>query len=87
MFLNARIQVKEAIVFVLPEEAIVRFENKEYVFIESGTGKYQMVEVTIGEKEKGKIEILKGTEALSGKKTVIANAYSVLGALKNKGEE
>jgi cobalt-zinc-cadmium efflux system membrane fusion protein len=87
MFLNARIQVKEAMVEVLPEEAIVRYENKEYVFVESGTGKYQMVEVTIGEKEKGKVEILKGTEILSGKKIITANAYSVLGALKNKGEE
>jgi cobalt-zinc-cadmium efflux system membrane fusion protein len=87
MFLNARIHVKESMVNVLPEEAIVRYENKEYVFVETGTGKYQMVEVTIGEKEKGKVEILSGTEILSGKKIITANAYSVLGAMKNKGEE
>jgi len=87
MFLNARIQVKEAMVNVLPEGAIVRFENKEFVFAVSGTGKYSLVEVRTGEKEKGMVEITSGIEALSGKKIVTANAYSVLGALKNTGEE
>jgi cobalt-zinc-cadmium efflux system membrane fusion protein len=87
MFLNARIQVKEAMVSVLPEGSIVRFENKEYVFIESGTGNFSMVDVTTGGKDKGMVEILNGNESLSGKKIVIANAYSVLGALKNTADE
>lgn len=87
MFLNARIQVKEAMVSVLPEGSIVRFENKEYVFIESGAGNFSMVEVTTGGIDKGMVEILNGNESLSGKKIVTANAYSVLGALKNSGEE
>ena len=87
MFLNAHIQVKEAMVSVLPEGAIVRFDNKEFVFTTSGGGKYSMFEVSTGEKEKGMVEITSGMEALSGKKIVTANAYSVLGALKNTAEE
>ena len=87
MFLNARIQVKEVMVNVLPEGAIVRFENKEYVFTSSGAGNYSLVEVVTGEKDKGMVEIKSGLEALAGKKIVTANAYSVLGALKNTGEE
>jgi cobalt-zinc-cadmium efflux system membrane fusion protein len=87
MFLNAHIQVKEAMVSVLPEGAIVRFENKEYVFTQSGAGVFNMVEVTTGEKDKGMVEIKSGMEALAGKKIVTGNAYSVLGALKNTGEE
>jgi len=87
MFLNARIQVKEVMVNVLPEGAIVRFENKEYVFTSSGAGNYSLVEVGTGEKDKGMVEIKSGFEALTGKKIVTANAYSVLGALKNTGEE
>lgn len=87
MFLNARIQVKEAMVNVLPEGAIVRFDNKEYIFTQSGAGVFKMVEVTTGEKEKGMVEIKSGMEALAGKKIVTGNAYSVLGALKNTGEE
>jgi len=87
MFLNARIQVKEVMVNVLPEGAIVRFENKEYVFTSSGAGNYSLVEVGTGEKDKGMVEIKSGLEALAGKKIVTANAYSVLGALKNTGDE
>jgi len=87
MFLNARIQVKEVMVNVLPEGAIVRFENKEYVFTSSGAGNYSLVEVVTGEKDKGMVEIKSGLEALAGKKIVTANAYSVLGALKNTGDE
>ncbi len=87
MFLNAKIQVKEATVNVLPEGSIVRFENKEYVFTQSGTGVFNMFAVTTGEKDKGMVEIKSGMEALAGKKIVTANAYSVLGALKNTGEE
>jgi cobalt-zinc-cadmium efflux system membrane fusion protein len=87
MFLNARIQVKEAMVAALPEAAIVRFENKEFVFAESGAGKFTLMEVSTGEKDNGMIELKSGTEALSGKKIVVANAYSVLGVLKNTGEE
>lgn len=87
MFLNARIQVKEAMVSVLPEEAIVRFENREYVFIEISKGTYRLAEVTTGERSKGMVEIVKGQDELTGKKIVTTNAYSVLGALKNTAEE
>ena len=87
MFLNARIQIKEAMVNVLPEGAIVRYDNKEFVFAATGAGKYLLVEVSTGEKENGMVEITSGFEGLSGKKIVTANAYSVLGALKNTGEE
>jgi cobalt-zinc-cadmium efflux system membrane fusion protein len=87
MFLNARIQVKEAMVSVLPEEAIVRFENREYVFMEISKGTFRLAEVNSGERGKGMVEIVKGQDALTGKKIVTANAYSVLGALKNTSEE
>jgi membrane fusion protein, heavy metal efflux system len=87
MFLNAHIQVKEAIVNVLPEGSIVRFENKEYVFIESGAGNFRMIEVTTGGNDKGMVEIKSGTELLSGKKIITANAYSALGAMKNTEEK
>jgi cobalt-zinc-cadmium efflux system membrane fusion protein len=87
MFLNARIQVTETLVPVLPEEAIVRFENKEYVFAGTNSGSFQMQEVTTGDKGNGMVEIKTGHESLNGKNIVIANAYSVLGALKITAEE
>ena len=87
MFLNARISVNEADVPVVPEGALVRFNNREYVFTASGKGAFHMQEVSSGAREDGMIEIRNGRDSLYGKKIVIANAYSVLGALKNTAEE
>lgn len=87
MFLNASISVNEADVPVVPEGALVRFNNREYVFTASGKGAFHMREVSSGAREDGMIEIRNGRDSLYGKKIVIANAYSVLGALKNTAEE
>ena len=87
MFLNASISVNEADVPVVPEGALVRFNNREYVFTESGKGAFHMREVSSGAREDGMIEIRNGRDSLYGKKIVTANAYSVLGALKNTAEE
>ena len=87
MFLNARISVSEANVPVVPEGAMVRFNNREFVFTESGKGTFHMQEVTSGAREDGMIEIREGRDSLFGKKIVTSNAYSVLGALKNTAEE
>ena len=87
MFLNARIHVRETEVPVLPESAVVRFEQKEYVFIESAPGVFNMIAIKTGDKEDALFEIKEGYEALEGKMVVVQNAYSLLGALKNKSEE
>lgn len=87
MFLNARIHVKETEVPALPESAVVRFEQKEYVFVESAPGVFDMIAIKTGDKEDDMFEIKEGFEALEGKKVVVQNAYSLLGALKNKSEE
>ena len=87
MFLNARIHVKETDVPALPESAVVRFEQREYVFVESAAGVFDMIVIRTGDREDGMVEILEGAERLEGRKLVIQNAYSLLGALKNKAEE
>lgn len=87
MFLNARISVNEADAPVLPEGAIVRFNNREFVFTESAKGTFHMQEVSSGAREDGMIEIRDGRDSLFGKKIVTSNAYTVLGALKNTAEE
>ncbi len=87
MFLNARISVNEADAPVLPEGAIVRFNNREFVFTESAKGTFHMQQVSSGAREDGMIEIRDGRDSLFGKKIVTSNAYTVLGALKNTAEE
>lgn len=87
MFLNGRIHVKETDVPALPEAAVVRFEQREYVFVESADRVFDMIVIRTGDREDGMVEILEGAERLEGRKLVIQNAYSLLGALKNKAEE
>lgn len=86
MFLNAKILVSQSNVHALPEESIVRYANKQYVFVEKGSNSFEMMEVETGIKEGDSVEIKNGA-GLEGKKLVVKNAYSVLGALKNKPEE
>jgi cobalt-zinc-cadmium efflux system membrane fusion protein len=87
MFLHARIEASQANGPALPEEAILRYQGKTYVFVETTANHFHMQEVTIGERDAGYISILQGADALKDKKIVVANAYSLLGSLKNTSEE
>ncbi len=85
-YMNAEIAITNAKSYVLPEDAIVRFENKHYVFVKKSAIQFEMVEVQIGNTEKGLTEIIK-TENLNNQTFVIKGAYSLLMSLKNKSEE
>jgi cobalt-zinc-cadmium efflux system membrane fusion protein len=84
MYMNAEIDVKTNDAYVLPESAIVNFENKNYIFTEKGNG-YELTETDLGYSENGFTEILNANK-LSNKKIVLNGAYSLLMALKNKSE-
>ncbi len=86
MYMNAEIQVANAAAWALPEGAIVRFENKQYAFIQKNDHQYEMTEVTTGNTEKGYVAIL-NAEKYAGKMFVTNNAYALLMSLKNKSEE
>ncbi len=85
-YMNAEIAITNAKSYVLPEDAIVRFENKYYVFVKKTATQFEMIEVQIGNTEKGFTEIIK-TENLNNQTLVIKGAYSLLMSLKNKSEE
>ncbi|MER0441771.1 efflux RND transporter periplasmic adaptor subunit [Emticicia sp. W12TSBA100-4] len=85
-YMNAEIAITNAKSYVLPEDAIVRFENKHYVFVKKSATQFEMVEVQIGNTEKGFTEIIK-TENLNNQTFVIKGAYTLLMSLKNKSEE
>jgi cobalt-zinc-cadmium efflux system membrane fusion protein len=85
-YMNAEISVTNAKSYVLPEDAIVRFENKYYVFVKKSAMQFEMLEVQIGNTEKGFTEIIK-SENLNNQTFVIKGAYTLLMSLKNKSEE
>lgn len=86
MFMNAIIELSGGNATVLPDEAIVRFENKNYVFIEKGNRQFEMTEVQIGNAENGFSEIM-SAEKLANKNIVVKGAYHLLMVLKNTDEE
>lgn len=85
-YMNAEISVKNAKAYVLPDEAIVLFENKQYAFIKIGDNQFQMTEVKVGSSENGFTELLQ-TEKIANAEFVLKGAYSLLMSLKNKVEE
>ena len=86
MYMNAEIELKNKMHNVLPDEAFVRFEGKEYIFENTGKNKFEMNEVEIGKSENGFTEIISDKD-LSGKTVVTKGAYTLLMSLKNTEEE
>jgi len=85
MYMNAEIEVKSNNVYALPDQAIVRFENKQYIFIEENNQRFTIQDVETGDAENGFTEILSG-EKLVGKNIVVEGAYNLLMMVKNKEE-
>ncbi|MEK6781087.1 MAG: efflux RND transporter periplasmic adaptor subunit [Bacteroidota bacterium] len=85
MYMNADIELRNNNVYALPEEAIVRFENNQYIFMAEGEG-YILFEVKTGDSENGFSEIVDGAN-LVDKNIVLKGAYNLLMTMKNKVEE
>ena len=86
MYLNAEIAVKNHNAWVVPEDAVVIFEGKSFLFVAVSKNEYKMTLVETGVMEAGAIEI-KNPEALSDVEIVTAGAYTILMEMKNKSEE
>jgi cobalt-zinc-cadmium efflux system membrane fusion protein len=86
-YMNAEVKVKNKNADVLPSDAIVQFEGKQYVFRATGNQHFQMMEVNIGEAENGFTQVsLPANVNLNKDQFVTKNAYSLLMAMKNKAE-
>lgn len=84
-YINAIIELTNENAFVVPHEAVVNFEGKNYVFVQESNLAFKMVEVQTGLVSKDVTEI-RNYEVLQHKKIVTKNAYTVLMASKNKEE-
>ena len=95
MYVNAIIEAEGNLVATLPVDAVVSFDDKDYIFIfdknkEEG-GKpfteYRMIEIHKGVTDSGLIEvILPDGFNIQTAKVVIKGAYNILSAKKNAGE-
>lgn len=85
-FMNAEVEVDAEEGFVIPEDAIVTWEGKQYIFEEIKPKTYKMFPVTIGNSENGLTELLNFDIKNVNKKFVTKGAYALLMALKNVEE-
>ncbi len=86
MYMNAEIELKSELHQVLPNDAIVRFEGKEYVYEVKGKNTFEMLQVEIGIAEGGFTEVISKVD-LKNKQLVIKGAYTLLMKMKNMEEE
>lgn len=84
MYMNANIVLNNRETLALPENSVVSFEGKQYVFIEKDHLTFEMTEVKTGERENGFISI---ETDLAEQKIVTNGAYALLMQLKNVPEE
>lgn len=86
MYMNAEIEIPETKNLALPDECIVSFEGKHFVFKQKDTANFEMIAVEVGSSGDGFTEIL-NADNLKNSKIVQQGAYTLLMAMKNKGKE
>jgi len=97
MFVNAAIEVEALEQYAFPEEAIVRFEGKHYIFKSLGKRKegeqtmndFEMVEIIKGHEEVGFVAFTFADTSLdiSNMEVVLKDAFTLLAKAKNSEEE
>ncbi|WP_110368198.1 efflux RND transporter periplasmic adaptor subunit [Chryseobacterium sp. CBTAP 102] len=86
MYMNAEIETSTSFSNAVPEESIVNFEGKDFVFVEEKKQVYRLTPVIVGETENGFVQIMNAND-FKNKKVVIRNAYTLLMKLKNTADE
>ena len=97
MFVNANIEVEALEQYAVPEEAIVRFEGKHYIFKSLGIRKegeqmmsdFEMVEIIKGNEEEGFVAFtfVDKSENVTKIEIVLKDAFTLLAKAKNSEEE
>jgi cobalt-zinc-cadmium efflux system membrane fusion protein len=82
MFMNGEVAIRSFDALTVPEEAVVRWENRFYVFVEHGSAEFDMVEVTAGVVDHGRQQIA-APEVNAQTRVVTKNAYVLLMKMRN----
>ena len=86
MFMNAELEVNNKLADVIPNDAIVSFEGKDFVFVQREKLQYELVEISKGLNNENFTEII-NAQALQGMNIVTKGAYTLLMKMKNTDEE
>lgn len=87
MFVKATLETGSRNTKVLPDEAVVSYGGKNYVFTASGSNQFAPIEVSVGTHSNGFTEVRLPETANSEAKFVVKGAYALLGVMFNAEEE
>lgn len=83
-YLNAVIELNNSKVTALPEDAVVKWNNKQFVFSAEANHTFKMLPVETGNTNNGFIEV---KSPLPAKSIVTKSAYTILMKMKNSEDE
>jgi cobalt-zinc-cadmium efflux system membrane fusion protein len=97
MYLSAYVETGGALVTALPDEAIIDYNGKKYIFIadeeerrqgkaSDGSQNFTMLEIQTSNRELGFTEV-KVPDSVSQTNVVVKGAYALLSKMKNSEEE
>ena len=84
MYMNAEVHLQHSPSKSVPDEAIVKWQEKRYIFLQQDGNKFRILPVQTGESTNGYTEI---KSPLPVSYIITKNAYSVLMMMKNKADE
>jgi cobalt-zinc-cadmium efflux system membrane fusion protein len=88
MYMNAAVETKAKIGYVIPDDGLVRFEGKHYIYEVIGDKGYEMREVlTHGIEDGNTLITFQDNSSPVGRTFVTHGAYSLLMKMKNMEEE
>ena len=87
MFVEGELSVSSKLVNAVPDEALVRLGNKQYIFVRKSDNVVEMRPVVAGLSKDGRTALTSGNEGLPAGSIVLNNAYKLMGILKNSEEE
>lgn len=82
-YMNAEIEVKHQQVVAVPEEALVHFNNRQYVFAQQSANTFALLPVEVTEAVNGWAAVLGGSSVLD-RLIVLKGSYALLMAARNK---
>ncbi len=87
MFLTGVFELDSQSAYTVPEQAVVRYEGKEYVFAATGNNHYRMIQVETSTRENNYVALKENSINWKGQTIVVNGAYALLSKLKNKMED
>ena len=85
MYMNAMVEVSQPESLLIPEEAVVQWQGEPHVLVQKDSAEFRLIKVVVSPAGNNQSAI--NNPELAGKKIVVKNAYAVLMAMKNSGEE